>query len=207
MLLENCTFFDNSITTTAGDTNSRAAGVDIRDTNSCIIRNCIMSGSVNFGSGNGARAVGINLNGNSHIIENCTFLGNTYLGNAVSSSLPVKAVGIYLEEVKTSSFIVISNCRASGNADLSGTNSGIGFHIGSNTQSCIIKDCQAYDNTHIGFNNISTGAAFLFGNIAAGNPANNYDGTGTFSFVTVTNGINPPQGSFDERQIDNISIV
>jgi hypothetical protein len=68
-----------------------------------------------------------------------------------------------------------------------------------------VQNCSAITNDPEGFVNSSLTSVFI-GNLAFANPFN-YVAFAPLGFITVVNGVQPPAGSFDERQIDNISIV
>jgi hypothetical protein len=187
-IIDNCTLCNNSSSAIPA---SRATGLHLLSTVSCIVRNCTLNG--NFS--NDALTCGIEINtAATTLVENCTANGNVVLTNADIAS-GFRALG-------TTTNLVFLNCIASSN---SGSLQGNGFRIESSVANLIIKNSQAVTNSSTGFFVAST-SSYLFGNVAVGNPSN-YTGGGTFGFLTVSRSTNTPQGTFDERMIDNIAIT
>jgi hypothetical protein len=101
-------------------------------------------------------------------------------------------------------FTVFRNCVALRNIEPN-LGFGVGFFVDATSDDCLVQNCIAVDNSAEGFTNISPTSVFV-GNLAFANPFN-YAAFGPLGFITVVNGTQPPALTFDERQIDNISIV
>ncbi len=188
--ITNCSFNSNGGVGTV-------RGLDISGTNSCVIRNCTFNG--NF-STSAAALRGLSLSGTGHYVENCIADANwtTALGGFAVTGIVV-----------TGSAHTLVNCHAAGNASQATDNLGIGngILVDSAAQRCLIKNCTAVSNSTAGFRDDSTAGSNLWiGNLSWGHGANNYVGAGP-GFVAFAAGAQPPTGSFDERGIDNLSVL
>ncbi len=172
-------------------------GLDIGNTSSCVIKNCTFNG--NF-STTAAALRGLSLSGTGHYVENCIADANW------TSALGGFAVtGI----VVTGSAHTLVNCHVAGNASQATDNLGVGngILVDSAAQRCLIKNCTAVSNSTAGFRDDSTAGTNLWtGNLSWGHGANNYVGAGP-GFVSFAPGAQPPTGSFDEQNIDNLSVL
>ncbi len=193
-IVEECSFNNNGDT---GEAPFEAEGLNLAATFSSVVRNCVANG--NFSVTSTAAGIRIDAGALGNSLENCIASGNR------SESTTFNAYGFIIEN--TSSRNTLINCTAGANRS-QGTGFGVGFFAASTTSNCSFKNCQSLFNTHRGFITNST-TAFLMGNLSVGHgsDANNYAGAGTFGLISVTNGAQPPTGSFDERWFDNISVV
>lgn|GEM_PF-1532010 len=196
IVVENCTFNGNGAT---GASALEAEGVELGETFSSIMRNCIANG--NFSSTSTAAGFRFDAGSSGNVLENCIALGN------FTTSTLLNAYGFMVGAALPVSDISLINCKAQANSALSPA-LGIGFFINANSPNCIVENCQALSNTHTGFS-INPSSAVLVGNLAMGNPTN-YAGLavtgGTVGRVTIANGTQPTSTAFDTRQIDNIAV-
>ncbi len=186
-ILDGCTFCNNG----AGVGLSR--GLALIDTHSSIIRNCIANG--NFSNNSFAVGFYVISGSSGNLFENCIADGNYTLGPLTG------AAGYNIEGTGN----VLSNCLAKENTALGG-GSGDGFIATTLASGCLVQNCRSVHNSSSGFVNNSATTAFI-GNFATSNPVANYTGAGPLGFITIPNGFQPPGGTFDERQIDNIEVV
>lgn len=158
-----------------------------------------------------------NFIGNKGVSPSSTVFGmateNTGMGNICIDCLAQNNIaantgegaGFYVETSIGSQFF---NCRSIGNGCL-GTGDGIGFDVTVNTTAVVVRNCESYENrgtTVFGFRDANASPTNWYaGNIAFGHGANNY--STIIGKVNVGVAVQPPAASFDERSIDNISII
>jgi hypothetical protein len=188
-IIDNCTFNNNS-TTIAG---TFGRGLAMVGTDSCVIRNCIANGNTSIDS---FQAGILDQGSISNFYEHCVAAGN-----AVTT---VSLFGTFGFVTAASRGAYFGNCRAINNLEPT-AGFGAGFFIDGASSNCLVQNCSAITNDPEGFVNSSLTSVFI-GNLAFANPFN-YVAFAPLGFITVVNGVQPPAGSFDERQIDNISIV
>ena len=184
-ILENCTFSSNAATT------GSVAGVQLVNTQSCVFRNCIANGNASLGSSAAGFSVITSSSGNA--FENCVADGNYTNGPVVGAGFNIASGDNF-----------VFNCIANGNQSLGG-GAGNGIFVTSFAPGCLVQNCLAIDNSTNGFINDSTSA--FIGNFATQNGVANFAGAGIIGSIPIPNGTQPPGGSFDERQIDNIQIT
>ncbi len=188
-IIEDCTFCNN----TASVPLVIGRGLALVFSNSCVVRNCIANGNVSIDT---LQAGFLDFFSTGNLYENCIADGN------YAQAAGVQVFGFVAGASIGTCFV---NCMAKRNSDLAG-GLVIGFLIDVDSSNCLVQNCQAIANTDVGFWNLSATSAFT-GNLAFGNPFNYVSTGGPLGFITVVNGVQPPSGTFDERQIDNISIV
>ncbi len=186
----NCTFCNN------GGSGVLSRGLDFTNSSSCVVKNCIFNGN----SSTNANVRGLSLTGTGHYVENCIANANwtSGLGGFVASGILV-----------TGSAHTLVNCNTSGNSSAAtdGLGNGNGILMLAVAQRCLIKNCTAVSNSTVGFRDDSTAGTNLWiGNLSWGHGTSNYVGAGP-GFVALAAGAQPPTGSFDERGIDNISVL
>jgi hypothetical protein len=187
-VIEGCTF-NNNTTTIPG---VLVRGLELAFTTSSVVRNCIANGNASVDTGQ----VGFfDAFGSMNLYENCMAAGN--YGKL---DTPVGAVGFDAFSTEGACF---RNCIALNNIEL-GLGFGTGFFVDDGSSHCLVQNCTSFSNSAEGFANAS-GTSVFVGNLAFANPFNY--AFAPLGFITVLNGTQPPAGTFDERQIDNISIV
>lgn len=210
--------FCNSLTVGGSQT-----GLELSNTHSCVVRNCLFAGN----SSSNSDVTGLMATGSGHVVENCEAEGN-YLSAGASNCFGFNVTGtayVFLQCVSNNNSTQGSGvaegfringignslfgCTASANFSASGT--GRGFLLASTTAlRCLIKNCVALGNAHQGFNEMAAAGSNLYiGNSSFGHGAagvNNYVGAIPFLSVAAT-GPYPLAGFFDNRSLANLSFT
>lgn len=187
-VIENCTFCDNT-TLVSG---VRGVGLALVFTGSCVVRNCIACGNFSLD----VLEAGFLDAGVGNLYSGCLAVGNFAAAATMFGTFGFNATG--------SLGACFINCIAQLNVDPGAF--GGGFSVDGTSSRCLVQNCKALTNSPLGFVNASPTSVFT-GNFAFGNLINYLSAGGPLGFITVINGTQPSTAAFDEREIDNISVV
>ncbi len=192
-IIEDCTFCNNS--STVAGSGSLGRGLALVLSGSCVVRNCVANGNSSIDT---LQAGFLDAGSSGNLYENCVAEGNLIGQSTVSFG----SFGFMSFSSVGTCFIKCTSIR---NQAMVGA--GVGFFVGFGATDCLVQNCLAVANSQEGFTSIAATTVYI-GNLAFANPFNYLAFLpGVIGFITVVNGVQPPAGTFDERQIDNISII